>query len=200
MYSGAQAGVVVPNGSFESPAYGNSGWGYLSGSPDGTWTYGGVSGVANENTPWLAGAPPDGTQAAFCQNPGCTISQSITGFLIGDSYAVSFYFAAAMSYPQVIEVQLGGAGLGAYSPTTSTFAPVTTVSMQATSDTMQLSFTGLPVFFGSNQTTVIDLVTIQDTSPTPTPEPSTLLLVVAGLALAGYLGKKRDRRAITHQS
>jgi hypothetical protein len=181
------AGIIVINNSFEIPAFSSGGWSYYSGSPDGSWTYT-SAGVANENSPWFLGAPPDGTQAAFCQN-ACTISQSLSGFQIGQSYSVSFYMADRPGYnPIGIQVLLGGADLGTYTPVNgnTAFVPVTTTSTIANATTMTLSFNG--VYSEGDVDTALDLVTVN--GATAAPEPSSM----AGIVAAGLLGLLARRR------
>jgi hypothetical protein len=186
----ATASVVVNNNSFELPAFGNGGWSYLGGAND-SWTYGGQSGVSNENAPWFTGAPPDGTQAAFCQNNGCSITQSVTGFVVGQFYSVDFYAAertgTAGTYPsQPLEVLLGGSSLGIYTPPDFSFTHYTTTTMQATSTTMTLQFLGVNAT-GGDSDTALDLVTINSVSGVP--EPGTMAL--AGIAIVALMIRRR---------
>ena len=84
--------IAIVNPSFESPDLGAGGYGY---QPAGaTWTFSAGAGIAGTGSPWIAGSPPDGNQAAFMQATGswsATISQILTGFTIGDSYSVTFW-------------------------------------------------------------------------------------------------------------
>ena len=184
--------VITPiNNSFETPAYAPGGYTnpYNLNTIDG-WTFT-TAGIAATGSPWFAGSPPDGSQAAFCQN-ACEISQSISGFIIGDPYAVSFYFADRSGYSPVgIEVFLGGHDLGAYMPVNgaTNFVPVTTTSTIADATTMTLSFVG--IYTGGDIDTAIDLVTIDGTAAS-VPEPSS----VAGLLAAGVLGFFARRRVV----
>ena len=189
----ASAGVVVADNSFELPAFGSGGWSYFNGSPDGAWTYNGQSGVSNENGPWFIGAAPDGQQAAFCQNNGCSITQNLTGFTVGDFYSVSFYLAerngnAGGLYPsQPIQVLLGGVDLGTYTPPNDSFQLYTTPLMQATNSAMQLQFVGQNAVAGDSDS-ALDLVTIQDGSA---PEPTTFVLAAGALAALAFRRRSR---------
>jgi len=187
--------IVVVNNSFESPAYQPvfSGWSYLTGS-FGSWTYGGNSGVANENTPWFAGTPPDGNQAAFCQQTSCSISQTISGFTVGDSYTVSFYEAGRPGYSaELIEVMLGGVDLGTFTPGSLSFNEVTTGPMDANNTTMTLQFLGAPE--PGDYDTALDLVTIQSVSSVP--EPSSVILLLTALLAVGFVDRKRIARSLS---
>jgi hypothetical protein len=191
----SRAGTIdVLNNSFESPAYGNGGYQYLGGLVD-SWTYGGGSGVANENSPWFAGTPPDGNQAAFCQQTSCSISQTISGFTVGDSYTVSFYEAGRPGYSaEPIEVMLGGVDLGTFTPGSLSFNEVTTGPMDANNTTMTLEFLG-GNSSGNDWDTALDLVTIQSVSSVP--EPSSVTLLLTALLAVGFVERKRIARSLS---
>src|SRR5436305_786358 len=94
----ARAGPVVLNGSFETPNLGN-GWEYR---PSGaSWVFLDSSGITASNNSWGFFTAPQGTQAAILQNFHDAVGdpqqfhtgefyQDVTGFQVGQSYAVSF--------------------------------------------------------------------------------------------------------------
>src|ERR1700684_1152742 len=92
----AQA-ATINNFSFETPSLGSAGYSYNT--PGAGWVFANNTGEAAINSPWFAGAPPDGVQAAFMQNlPGDAIgadnfSESVTGLSVGSSYEFTFYTA-----------------------------------------------------------------------------------------------------------
>src|SRR5436190_5035295 len=79
---------------FETPSIG-TGWNAYQYDPSGTaWTFAGGAGVAGNfsalNSGTNGGYAPEGTQVAFLQGAGSSISQSINTPTAG-SYAVSFW-------------------------------------------------------------------------------------------------------------
>ena len=186
----AAAGPLVPDSSFEnisSPNYPYY-W-YVAGFFSPSWTFTGGSGVDPSTGVWFVTPAPDGTNAAFLQNIS-SFSQTISGFTVGNLYQVSYYAAQRPGFAaNVIDVSLGAADLGTYTPSTTGFVQVTTSSMTATSSSMVLNFQG--TLGGPDFDSAVDVVTIQDVSAVP--EPSTLVL--GGLSLVA-LGMLRRRRTV----
>lgn len=158
---------------------------------------------------WYASAPPDGSQVAGLQQysgstTGASISQEVSGFNVGASYAVTFDIderngkcscvtggqSNTPSAADAIEVILGGVVLGTFTPTTDTWTQVTTGQMVATSSTMDLEFysASTGVLSTSQVNSLFTDVMIED----PTPEPATLALVGGGLLLLAGL-RRRNR-------
>ena len=173
--------IAIVNPSFESPDLGAGGYGY---QPAGaTWTFSAGAGIAGTGSPWIAGSPPDGNQAAFMQATGswsATISQILTGFTIGDSYSVTFYVALRPGalFADPVQVLLGGTSLGNYLPTSTGFVQETTASVVATVTSMTLTFTDQGTVFGDIDS-AIDDISINESNAAP--EPASILLLGAGL-------------------
>jgi hypothetical protein len=96
--SGGSDGVIslFNDPGFQTPAFGNGKYSYAGGISGSPWTFTGGSGLSDPNGPWGCKIPspdPAGPQFAFLQN-ACTISQTITGLTIGETYSFSFFEAA----------------------------------------------------------------------------------------------------------
>ena len=184
----AKASPLVLDSSFEnvvSPNYayyvGTAGFS----SPN--WLFTGGSGVDPSSGTWFVAPPPNGTQAAFLQNVS-GFSQLIGGFTVGDHYQVTYYAAERPAYAaNGIQVSLGGTNLGTYTPSGNAFVLVTTGQMTATSGSMTLAFSGT-LTAGDNDS-AIDVVTIQDVTPSGVPEPSTMVL--GALPIAALLLRRK---------
>ena len=136
---------------FSTPVYTNS-WAYLNGSTTGGWTfaptsYGGNSGISgNGSGGWYdpSTLPSGTTQAAFLQ--GGAISQTVSGFVVGQQYTVSFDMAQRPNFtPDQITVAVGGANLNTFTPGTTIFTNVTTAQFTAASTSLNVAFNGYPV-------------------------------------------------------
>jgi len=168
--------------------------------------YGAVSliGPGNGTSNGLGASPAGGnflgSDGDFQQNPG-TISQSISGLTVGQTYALSFYWAAAQQFgfsgatTSGWQVTLGSSAAqstGLIDPGSKSFSGwmATTMDFTATSTTETLSFlaqaTGgaaLPPF------SLLDGVTLN-----AVPEPSSALIVGVGLLAFGAFGAVKNRR------
>ena len=157
-------------------------------SPPGVgWTYGGFAGITTGGcqqqtaaTTYDAPLPPSGTQAGFIQSGCCVgplpgkvqpgaLSQSVSGFQAGHSYTISFYaagrpFNGGCNYGCTeldFSVLVGTTDvLDVKSPPTTTFQQYTTSPFTATGS-VNISFTGTAPS-GTDETSFIDLVSIQD--------------------------------------
>ncbi len=142
---------AVVNPYFSTPVYTNS-WTYLNGTTTGGWTfaptsYGGNSGISgNGSGGWYdpSTLPSGTTQAAFLQ--GGAISQTVSGFVVGQQYVVSFYDTQRPNYTvDPLTVAVGGVNLNTFIPTTTAFILSNTAPFVASSTSMLLSFNGLPL-------------------------------------------------------
>ena len=183
---------------------GGSGWEFNSvGTPGGGSN---DNGALIYGSQWYAGTAPGGPDVAGLQQfsgstQAASISQLVSGFTVGADYDVSFYMAQrdiqtlGVSAGDTIQVLLGGQILGTYTPTTTTWTPVTTGVMQATASTLNLEFVSTSV--GALSTpevdTLFDDVIIND--PNPAPEPSTMALAGGVLVLLVLLKKLPRKRA-----
>jgi hypothetical protein len=207
----AIAAVVVTNNSFEATTgLGTTGTYYLGGGPpprltsvpgwdfftnDGTYRYNGLvtqgssllanSGGLNSWSPY-----PNGTNAAFIEGGG-SISQTLTGFEIGQSYVVSFYAASRAPYEegyQDVIVKMDGQALrfGAASwirPEANAWTLYSSDAFNAAASGYTLSFTGV---YLNDRTAFIDVVNVVQI-----PEPATMSL----LGLSGLMLVLRKRKS-----
>lgn len=201
--------ITVGNAGFETNQIGDASFAYTPGFGDltntGEWSFG-ASGGASFNGYAAGGSalctgPAIDHQCAFLQGTG-SISQDISGFTAG-SYTVSFYIegrgmgttedGTPINGGQPIVVTLGGQtltfnGNSSVSPSSVTqMIQVTSDSVTLTSEMNTLTFAGTIPFGASDCTTLVDNVSI-----TPVPEPSTMMLLLAGfLTLLCYAWRKR---------
>lgn len=213
----ASAQTVITNGSFEANTFTNSpGYAGTGGnSAIDNWTSNNTdSGLNPFNGPGPYGsspfadngAIPDGKQVAFLQVDGTgltSLTQSVSGFVAGDQYQVSF-FDNARTYldTPVLGLTLGGqtiyapqaitsvGGTNAYHSAVSTLYTATSNGPES----LQFFSTSLN---GGDSTSLIDGVKITDLGPaSAAPEPSQLgMLALAALGLGALAVKARKRTA-----
>jgi hypothetical protein len=192
--------IVIINPSFEASGSALPFPGYI-GAPAqiAGWTYtdlgGGNKGTNDAGGPFHDnGLIPDGTSVALLQQPGA-LSQMINGLIVGQLYELSyFYNSRAATSPPHLRVEIGGllaqdadvfavGGANPYHQHTFQFA--------ATAASMLLSFTQTLPFPPTDQTVLLDDVSIR-----PVPEPGSLLLAGLGLLGVGWFATRR--RAPAH--
>ena len=89
------------DGGFETPDQGDTGWNYypnFSGSP---WTFSDGTGLSGPGGPWRCNSTspdPLGDQFAFLQSSPRTISQDLSGLIIGNTYQVNFFEATRTNH------------------------------------------------------------------------------------------------------
>ena len=141
----------VFNPYFSTPVYTNS-WAYLNGTTTGGWTfaptsYGGKSGISgNGSGGWYdpSTLPSGTTQAAFLQ--GGAISQTVSGFVVGQQYTVSLDMAQRPNYKvDPLTVAVGGVNLNTFTPSTTIFTNATTSQFTAESNSLNIAFNGYPI-------------------------------------------------------
>jgi hypothetical protein len=195
--SSIASGSLIFNNSFETPVQSTDGFTYDPGGSG--WTFDGNSGIAADGSPWFAGSPPDGTQAAFLQvytpdgsAAGDSISQTLTGLNVGDTYQFTLYAALRPGFPvDDFDVLLGGTVIADVVATSTSFVQFTTSGIVATSASMPLTFQALNSgdFFESD--VAIDLVQGVDVTTSGIPEPSSVVLVGCGIASLTWLRRRK---------
>lgn len=228
----AAQNITVVNNSFEANSQPGAGYGTITGWNGGINT-GVNNGLPNAPAPAPAtrqpfadnGAVPDGAQVAFMQTNGNAasggnvqqsfISQTLSGFTVGQQYVLTFFDnARAASNAEGITVFFGGTltqltpsagslvtdtGTNIYS---NTVAPVAAAANSSTPYNMvSVTFTptatsGLLAFVGTNNgALLLDNVSVA-AAPAAAPEPSqsaALGLGILGLAGLAFTARKRSR-------
>lgn len=164
--------IIVNNFGFEAPAisdhqYNPSGasWNFTGASPSG-------SGIAANNSAFSNPNAPQGVQAAFVQEDG-SISQSLSGFVPGSLYSVTFSAAQRPGSNQhggeSWNVKLDNTVIGSFNPGSgATIYMDYVASFTPTATTHTLSFVGTDLAGGDN-TVFLDNVRISVVSNAITP-------------------------------
>jgi hypothetical protein len=162
------------------------------------WTFNTSAGIAAFNSAFGPAQPPEGNQVAFLQSGGTStpsMSQTVSGFTVGQSYTLGFFAAQRSGYPfeQVLGVQADAASLGQFKPVNAAFQFFTTSQFTATASAITFTFNGLT----TNQpdvTAFVDAVRINAVSAAA-PEPgSAALVALGGFPLVGVVLRRRCRR------
>ncbi|HWZ41886.1 MAG TPA: RHS repeat-associated core domain-containing protein [Candidatus Saccharimonadales bacterium] len=167
--------IPVANSGFELPAVGAGNFQY--GPSGGSWTFSGQVGVSANGSGFTSGNPaaPEGSQVAFIQNGAASvISQSLSGFQAGVSYAVSFYAAqrgTSNSGGEDFDVYLDNILLATFTPgagsqSNNVYILLSTPAFTTTSGTHTLKFVGRDSLGGDN-TAFIDAVQVLGTGSVP---------------------------------
>jgi hypothetical protein len=140
--------------SFETPAVGSYAYN-PTGSP---WAFTGSAGLAGNGSAFNNPAAPLGSQVAFLQRGGSSISQTVD-FAAG-TYALGFQAAQRPGNAQTFQVQVDGTVVATVTPTGSgAFAPYVTSNFTVTAGPHTIQFVGLNPKGGDN-TAFLDQVTI----------------------------------------
>lgn len=135
-------GPSVAGGGFEAPEIG-AWYAYRpTGSPA---VFTGNSGITGNDFTWGFTTAPEGDQVGFVQSYGtaATISLPVTGLVPGSRYAFRFHFAVRPNFgANPVTVALDGISLGTFTPTSTTFTPITSAAVVAAAGSGTLTFTG----------------------------------------------------------
>ncbi|HEV2329882.1 MAG TPA: DUF642 domain-containing protein, partial [Verrucomicrobiae bacterium] len=155
--SAAPLSSMVLDYGFEAPVisdhqYNPSGasWTFSGASPDGSGLIANGSAFGNPNA-------PEGVQAAFVQEYG-TITQTISGFIPGTNYTISFLAAERPGDSQSWNVTVDGSVVGSFNPGSSaTSYEEYSTNFTATSATETLGFVGTDLAGGDNTIFIDDV-------------------------------------------
>ena len=136
--------AVLTDANFQAPAQSSGGYQYISGAAN-SWTFDPYSGVQANGSAWGApSAREGGTQTAFLQGSGASVSQSVT-FPAG-TYNISFYAAqrTISGGAQGIAVYYDSTLVGSWSAGTipDSFTVLTTSNFAATAGTHTITIEG----------------------------------------------------------
>jgi hypothetical protein len=180
---------LITNGNFASPGVGG-GFNIYSSVPGWTVSADGIE-IDNSQILGLACHDADCQSAEVNANTFDTITQSVTGLVVGNTYMLSWaYGDRSGSGPQRLNVSFGNRlittdyGTGASTWTTNSFL------ITATATTENLVFQAINVGGQPAVGNEIDDVSLVPT--TPVPEPGTLALLAVGLAGLGIVQGRRS--------
>ncbi|MGA2245043.1 MAG: protease pro-enzyme activation domain-containing protein [Verrucomicrobiota bacterium] len=164
--------TTVSDFGFESPSldsatfqYDPTGaaWTFNGASPNGSGLVANASGFSNPNA-------PEGVQAAFVQEYG-SIAQTVSGFMPGTNYTLTFLAAERPGYSESWKVTVNGTTVGTYNPGSGATAYAAyKAAFTATAASETLAFVGTDSAGGDN-TVFIDDVQIGVTGLTVSPSP-----------------------------
>jgi hypothetical protein len=136
---------------------------------DTSWTFAGSAGITLNNSPFTSGNPvaPEGTQVAFLQGAGSTISQSVSIWTNG-TYTISLQAAqrANLTSHQDFQVLVDSTVVGTFTPSSTSYQVVTTSSFVVTAGSHTVTFKGLDTVGGDN-TVFLDAVTFNQAVAAP---------------------------------
>jgi uncharacterized repeat protein (TIGR01451 family) len=146
---------------FETPAVGSGPSAYQYDPAASPWTWVGQAGVSGNGSGFTSSNPnaPQGSQVAFLQNKG-SFSQTVT--LTAGSYTVSFSAAQRATYQsssQTFQVQIDGVVMGTFTPSSTSYATLTTSVFTLAAGVHTVTFVGLDPNGGDN-TAFVDQVAL----------------------------------------
>jgi hypothetical protein len=147
--------AVFADPGFETPFVGAGNFEYRpTGSP---WTFAGNAGLASNGSAFNNPAAPQGSQVAFLQESGSSISQVVD--VPAGTYVLNFMAAQRPGNQQAFEVKLDGAGVAKFAPSGSQFALYETAPIAFSGGQHTIQFVGLNPRGGDN-TAFLDQILI----------------------------------------
>jgi hypothetical protein len=158
---------TIPNFSFETPGLG-TGIGSYQYNPSGaSWTFDGASpngsGIVGNGSAFNNPNAPLGTQAAFVQAYG-TISQSLSGFIPGKTYTLTYAAAQRPGYNETWNVKIDNTVVQSNSPGGTSYATYT-ANFVATATTETLAFVGTDLAGNADAVFIDDVSIISPLQP-----------------------------------
>ena len=175
MVAKVEVGLALANPSFEADSFTNYP-GYIAANfPITGWEASlpiqtGINPVSDGSSPFAnTGTIPDGSQVAFIQADGGTLSQVITNMTVGTTYYVKFYENARSTKPApALEVTFGGdTVVPKHVVNPGEYVSVVSGPILATSDSAELVFLKTAGPAAGDSTVVIDNVAVLELPPTP---------------------------------
>ncbi len=132
---------------------------------------------------------PEGTQTAHIQFAG-QFTETVSGLVSGQSYSLSFQFAARPGYvADGLQVSYGATTLFTQLPGSTAFAPETVSFVADGSNVFTFAGTDL---VSSDPNVAVDAVSISNAATVAAvPEPSTWAMMILGFAGVGFMAYRR---------
>lgn len=194
LVSFTNAGALpLTNLGFETPVAGSGTIVYNPVTSD--WVFSGLSGLTGNASGFTSGNPvaPEGVQVAFLQSAtgytGDSISQVFTTALDAN---MSFTFSAAQRAPsniQSMNLLLDSVLIGSFTPTGVTYLDYVSSLVGVLAGTHTLTFVGLNNV-GDNTAFIDNLRVSSFSTIVPVPVPGTIVLLMTGLGLLAYRGRR----------
>jgi hypothetical protein len=158
---------------FERPFVGTGPGAYQYHPTDSPWTFGSGSGVAGNGSDFTSGNPdaPQGTQVAFLQGYGGSISQAVN--LAAGTYSIRFSAAQrvnSQASQQSVQVVVDGVDVGDFAPAGPDYAAYSTNNFLVSAGPHTISFVGTDPD-GQDNTAFLDQVLIVQQPVVPVADP-----------------------------